>query len=687
MPQVEGRKTRFAIDIGGTFTDLIAWNLESGQLRLGKAPTTPDPSQGVLDVVHKDRLELHGADLFVHGTTLALNAVLQKKGARTGLITTRGFRDVLEIARIDRPDMYDILYEKPPVLVPRRLRLEVDERTDARGRVLLPLNEQDVHNAVSTFQRYEVQAIAVCLLHSYANPAHEEQIGEIIASKFPGVNVTLSHQILREYYEYERTMSAVMNCYVQPIMKDYLQNLNRSLEGEGFRGTFLLLRSSAGAMKLEEARKFPIFTLMSGPAGGVLGATYLAELLGIRNLITSDVGGTSFDVSVIFNKQPRVNTETTLEGYKLLLPTLDIRSIGAGGGSIAWVDAGGALQVGPQSAGANPGPICYDRNGELPTVTDAALCLGILNPEYFLGGEMRLDLASARRGLEEKAAKPLKMELAEAAGGILTIAEAKMAGAIREISIEQGYDPREFTLLAFGGCGPLFARSLARRIGISRVLVPIAPGHFSAWGMLVSDLVHDYSRTLVMDLAEAEPQQIDKVFEELEGLGIGALEDDGVEPGRRQLFRSLDMRYFGQGGHSVTVQLERGPLSEQARSCLEETFHRLHESIYGHQTDDPIQIVRFRVRALGIVPKPKIEPIPIGGKDASGALKQKREVFWRELGETSLWPVYERCGLRAGNEFTGPAIIEEPTSTIVVGPGDKISVERFGNLLLEVARV
>ena len=543
---------RFAVDVGGTFTDLISWDLKSGQIRTNKVSTAVEASKGVLEVIQKDGLPLPDVNLFVHGTTLGINAVLQKKGARTGLITTQGFRDVLEIARMDRPAMYDILYHRPPALVPRPLRLEVDERMDARGNILRPLNHADVLQAIEVLRKQKVEAIAVCLLHSYANPAHEEAIGAILSKEMPEAYVTLSHRILREYYEYERTMSAVMNSYIQPLVESYLDGLQQSLGAQGFSARFLLLRSSGGAMSYTEAREAPIFTLMSGPAGGVLGASQISALTGLPNLITADGGGTSFDVSLIVNGQPRVTSETVIEGYKLLLPILDIRSIGAGGGSIASIDSGGALEVGPQSAGANPGPICYRRGGQRPTLTDAALCLGLLNPAYFLGGEMQLDYAAARWAIEEKIARPLQIDVAPAASGIFAIAEAKMAGAIREITIEKGFDPRDFALLAFGGSGPFFGCNLARRCDIGKVVVPVAPANFSAWGMLMSDLVHHYSRTLVLDLSEAKADQPESIFGELEALGAEALEADGIEAADRKIYRSLDMRYSGQGGHSVT---------------------------------------------------------------------------------------------------------------------------------------
>ena len=677
---------RFAVDVGGTFTDLISWDLRSGEIRCNKTLTKVEPSQGVLDVIRKEKLDLREVHLFVHGTTLGINAILEKKGARTGLITTKGFRDVIEIARMDRPDMYDILYRKPPALVPRRLRMEVDERIDARGNVLRALDREAVLTAISHFRQHRVQAVAICLLHSYANPSHEEQIGAIFAKEAPELYVTLSHRILREYSEYERTMSAVMNSYIQPKVQDYLGHLQTNLRQEGFSQRFLLLRSSGGAMSFTDARERPIFTLMSGPAGGVLGASRLAAATGMQNLITADGGGTSFDVSLIVNGQPRVVSETTIEGYKLMLPIMDIRSIGAGGGSIASVDAGGALQVGPESAGGNPGPVCYARGGQQPTVTDAALCMGLLDPEFFLGGEMRLDRHAASAAITSKVAAPLGLDYRRASSGILAIVETKMAGAIREITVEKGFDPRDFALLAFGGSGPFFACNLAHKCEIRKVVIPVAPANFSAMGMLLSDLVHHYSRTVIIDLENSTASRIDSIFYELESLGQNALEADRIPPEKREFHRSLDMRYLGQGGHSITVPLAPGTLTEDQRRTLEASFHRMHESTYGHRTEEPVQIVHFRLQAVGRVEKPDFRPIPSGGENASQAIKQQRDVFWREFDRVVPFPTYERAKLLAGNSLTGPAIVEERTATTVLGPGDKLAVGPYGDLIIEIAQ-
>ena len=678
---------RFAIDVGGTFTDLISWDPKNNQLRSEKTPTTPEVIEGVRNVTRAGHLDLTRAHLFLHGTTLVLNAILQQKGTTTGLITTKGFRDVLEIARADRPLMYDILYEKPPALVPRHLRLEVEERMNAKGETVRPLKEDDVRRAVGIFKKKGISSIAVCLLHSYANPIHEQRIGEIMRKEFPDAYVTLSHKILRQHYEYERTMSAVMNCQVQPIMWNYLEGLNGQLKADGFKGSFLLLRSSGGAMTYREAREAPIFTLMSGPAGGVYGGTTLGELTGFENLITADAGGTSFDVCLIAGGKPQIANHAVLGEYKLLLPILDIRSIGAGGGSIAWIDKAGAPQVGPQSAGANPGPICYGRGGEEPTVTDTALALGILNPDYFLGGRMHLDRQAAEDGLKRKIADPLGMPLSKAGQGILAIAETKMAGAIREISVERGYDPREFTLLAFGGFGPVSACNLARTLSIPRFLVPGSPANFSAWGMLMADLVHDYAQTMLLNLSDVSASDLGDALESLAAQGRRDLDADGIPSNRQHISCSFDMKYWGQGEHSVTVPLRARRITEKEKQQLERQFHTLHEAAYGHRIEAPVQIVNFRVRALGITKKPRIKQIAKGGKNARSALKGKRRVFWSGDRRPSTWNTFSRDRLRAGNVIRGPAIIEEPTTVTVVGPEDRLRVDRFGNLVVEVAQL
>jgi len=676
-------QTRFAIDVGGTFTDLVWWDAEDNTVKTDKALTTPDVVTGIRNAIDAGGLRVQGAGMFVHGTTLALNALLQGKGAQAGLITTRGFADVLEIARADRPWMFDILYVKPKPLVRRRHRLEVTERVTGSGEVLTPLDEDDVVACVEAFKQAGITSIAVCLLHSYANPEHELRIGEIVAREYPEAYVTLSHAILRQHYEYERSVSAVMNSQVQPIMQQYLTDLREGLDDDGFDGTFLLLRSSGGAMTHREAQQAPIHTLMSGPAGGVLGAAALGKLTGTPDIITADVGGTSFDVCLIAGNEPKVSGHTAVDEYKLLLPILDIHSIGAGGGSIAWIDEAGAPQVGPQSAGSTPGPICYRQGGTKPTTTDAALVLGILDRDYFLGGRMGLDYEGAASAIQAQIADPLGLSLHDAAKGIMTIAETKMAGAIRQISVEQGHDPREFTLLGFGGAGPLFLNNLARQLSMTRAMVPVSAANFSARGMLSADIVYDYVQTRLMDLNETPAAEIRAVLGEMIAAGREALARDGVAEADQAMLCSLDMKYWGQGEHSCTVPVGNAQMADADKAGLEQAFHAAHERMYGHQMESPVQIVNLRVRAVGSTPKPA--PNTIAASNGSSGPKGERDVYLEPGGRPERLPVYDRDALGAGYTLSGPAIVEEPTTTTLIGVGDELTVDDYGNLVITVA--
>ena len=675
---------RLGVDIGGTFTDLVLIDETSGKIVQEKVETTVhSPAAGVMAAIKRAQLDISELSVFVHGTTLGLNALLERKGAPTGLICTRGFRDVLEIGRLNRPHMYDVLYRKQPALVPRYLRYEISERMNHEGKVIRHLNEKETRQVVRELKRRKVRAIAVSLLHSYANPAHEIRVREIIRKEFPEAYISLSSDILRQFHEYERTVSAVIDASIKSLTESYLLGLEEVLTDEGFRGVFLVTRTGGGAMTSREARQTPIHTILSGPAGAVQGAAYLGQLIGQANFIATDMGGTSFDVSLLYKGHPLVRTELEIAGYETLLPALDIHTIGAGGGSIAWIDAGNALQVGPQSAGADPGPICYGKGGIKPTVTDAAVCLGFVDPNYFLGGELKLNCEAARRGIEQEIARPLGLSLAAACHGILTLLEAKMTDAIRGISIERGFDPREFALLACGGGGPLFATLLAEKMGISRVVVPRGPGNFSAWGMLMSDLVHDFSRTRPSLLDEVDMASVSKMYEELESVGQLALERDGVLPNDQLLIRSVDMKYR-MVGHTITVPVTSGMLQNEDKDRLHDKFENLHQLLYGYKLEDPVQTVNFRVRAVGTVHRPTIETIPRGDEEANHALKGVRKVPEARDGYETEYRIYRRHLLAAGNRILGPAIIEEPSSTTILHMGQALEVDRFGNLLIRV---
>jgi N-methylhydantoinase A len=676
-------RSRVAVDIGGTFTDLVLLDERSGKMGFEKTQTTPeDPARGVMASIQKGRLELEQVGLFIHGTTLALNALLEGKGAKTGLITTKGFRDVLEIGRLDRPHMYDILYRKPPPLVPRHLRREVRERINPRGEVLVPLDEAETRAVVRWLRQQGISVFAVCLLHSYANSAHEKRVGEIVYEECPEAYVSLSHSIIQEFYEYERTVSTVINATIQPLMAQYLDLLCDDLTGNQFRGEFLITRSGGGAMSYRQAKEMPVHTVLSGPAGGVQGAAYLAKMLDIPHLIGIDAGGTSFDVSLLYRGDPQVRSEAKVAGYKLLLPVVDMETIGAGGGSVAWIDTGNALQVGPQSAGAHPGPICYGQGGVEPTVTDAAVSLGLINPANFLGGELQLDAAAADRGIAERLAGPLGLSPEDTASGILAIAETKMTGAIREMSVERGYDPREFTLLAYGGAGPLFAARLAERVGVPRVIVPRWPGNFSAWGMLMFDLVHDFVQSHVAVLEEISLETMNDIFLRLERSALGTLASQGVPQEDQLVLRSVDMKYL-MAGHVINVPVANNSLKEGDQKTLRGKFNELHQLLYGHQLRDILQVVNFRLRAIGRVRKPAAKRISRGGRDPASAHKGSRLIYDPQKRRRVRYQVFDRSHLRAGNTLAGPAIVEEAASTTLVPAVHVLHVDPYGNLVLQ----
>lgn len=686
VPQ-DSNRHRLGVDIGGTFTDLVLIDEHTGRMKFEKVETTvASPSAGVLAAISKTGMRARELSVFVHGTTLGLNALIEEKRTPTGLITSHGFRDVLEIGRLDRPHMYDILYQKLPVLIPRHLRKEVPERIDAQGKVLLPLDDKQTRNIVVDLKQKGVKAIAVCLLHSYANPEHEIRVREIIREVFPEAFVSISSDILRQFCEYERTVSAVIDASIKPLMDSYLGGLETSLTQDGFNGAFLLMRTGGGAMTVDEARRSPIHTILSGPAGAVQGATHISKLLGYENVIVIDMGGTSFDVSLLFRGQPLVRTELELSGYKTLLPALDIQTIGAGGGSIAWIDPGNALQVGPQSAGADPGPVCYGKGGLDPTVTDAAVCLGFIDPNYFLGGEKKLDRESAQSRIVSAIGKPLNLDLASSCQGILRIIATKMTDAIRGISVERGFDPRDFTLLACGGGGPLFAAYLAERMSISKVIVPRQPGNFSAWGMLMSDLVHDFSKTQPGLLDELEMKDVTDTFGELERAGLAVLEKDGVSDGERILVHSMDMKYR-MVGHTIAVPIPSGRLSGKDKALFQSRFEELHQLLYGYLLDDPVQVVNFRVRAVGSVRRPTIERIQQGEESADHALIRERRILWGLEKAETRYKVYRRELLKANNRIAGPAIIEEPSSTTVLHRNQWLRVDDFGNLFVQLGEL
>jgi len=680
---------RVAVDIGGTFTDLIALNETTGDVFLSKTSTTPkDLTVGVKECVKKVNLNLNDATFFIHGTTVVINAILEKKGAKTGLITTKGFRDVYEIGRHNRPEMYNLFYKKPQPLIPRELRLEVTERVNHQGNIITLLNEAEAREVVRKFKEAGVESVAVCFIHSYVNPHHEVEMGQIIKEAYPEAYVSLSHQILREYREYERTSTTAVNAYVMPTAKKYLQDLEQGIENAGFAGDLLIMQSNGGVMTAETASVKPVHVIESGPAAGAIGAAYLGKLLGFENVISFDMGGTTAKTSLIEGGLPKVTTEYKIggtRGHPISVPVIDLIEVGAGGGSIAWIDSAGALKVGPQSAGAEPGPVCYDKGGVQPTVTDANVTIGRINPKYFLGGEILLNVDKARDAIKTRIADFFGLELVDASHGIVKVADVTMSHAIRAITIERGYDPRDFAMIAFGGAGPMHSPALARELKIPNVIVPQVPAHFSAWGMLLSDIRHDFVQTYVRSLDEADVNEINDLCLKLEKEGAEVLRKEGISEDRMTLIRSVDMRYVGQE-HTVNVPAPGGVFEPEDRKIVRNRFDELHEKRYGHcAREESTEIVDLRLTAIGVVTKPKFMEIKSGEeKPPIKAYRGNRLVYFEEQRDYVKCDVYLRDALLAGNMIYGPAIIEEYASTTVIHPEDTALVNKYGHILIKV---
>lgn len=670
---------RLAVDIGGTFVDAISFDRASREIQVEKASTTSeDPADGVLDSIEKVGATLSETEAFVHGTTLGLNAVLEREGARTGIITNEGFEDVYEIGRtnVERGSMYDIRYEKPETMVPRRRRVGVPGRLDASGEEVEPLDAEAVREAAAYLvDEQGVESIAVAFLHSYQNPEHEREAAAIVEEAYPGVSVSISGEITREYREYERTSTAVMDAYIKPIFESYVRDLDDRLAGEGFDGPLFVTRSGGGTLTAESAIETPVHTIVSGPAGGLIGASHVGSETDRENLITVDMGGTSLDACVVEGGTPAVSYDSRLENQPLMIPVYDIRTIGAGGGSVAWLD-GDLLKVGPQSAGADPGPVAYGLGGTDPTVTDAAVALGYIDPADFLGGEMELDADAAEAALAETLAEPLDSTVTEVSRGVFDVTLANTVGAIREITIEKGLDPREFSMMAFGGAGPMFVPLLGREMDVDEVVVPTAPSVFSAWGMLMADVVYDFARTNILPLTDLEMSDLEETFEELDEEAFETLSAEGFDREEIELDRSLEMRYLGQE-HTVEVEVDGLDSTE----AVGERFEQQHEERYGHTMDDPPEVVHQRVRGAGRNDKPTLdrdEPV----EDPSVEPSETREAFCFAADDRVQFAVYDRDDLAPGTELDGPAIVREPTTTVVFHSDQALSVDEYGQLVI-----
>lgn len=671
------------IDVGGTFTDLFYLDEATGRVTISKASTTPhDLSAGLFNAVQHIGVPVAGIDLFIHGTTIATNAMIERKGARVGLVTTAGFRDVLELGRRDRPNLYGLNGSHEP-LVPRELRLEVRERVGAHGEVVEPLDEAAVQRAGEILLAAGVEAVVVGFLHSYANPAHEQRAGEILRALDSGWLVALSSEMLPEFYEFERFSTAVLHTFVQPLVSRYVDTLNHKLAESGYGRDVIFVQSNGGVISSAGVRQRPANLARSGPAAGVTAASYIARLAGYHNVISADMGGTSFDVCLIPEGRPHTTEETLLDfRLPLRVAMMDVHTIGAGGGSIAWIDRAGILHAGPESAGADPGPVAYGRGGTRPTVTDANLVLGRINPDFVLGGErgMRMDREAAAAAIREVVGKPLELDLEQAALAIIRVANNTMASRIRIVSVEKGYDPRDFAMVAMGGAGPLHAAALMKDASIGRSIVPYYPGVLCALGCVVADVRHDFVRTVMRSLDDLEMDGFRDLVRETAAEGTGLIEQDGIPVERVDMLVAADMAYQGQR-HNIRVNLP----ADLSRTSIQAAFEEAYRTEYGQTLSGlPIRLTTLRITVLGVRPDLHMVSWVTGDSSVAEARKGRRPVYFDDRWHDT--PVYERARLPLEARVEGPAVVEQEDTTVLLEPDTVGRVDRHGNLILEVRK-
>lgn len=678
---------RIGVDSGGTFTDICVFDEKSGDVAIWKVSSTPDdPSRGITQGIQEGLERVDGAAADVsflgHGTTVATNALIQGRGVRTGLITTEGFRDLLEIGRQKRPDLYDLQADKPETLVTRDLRIGVSERVLADGSIESVLDEDEFRAAVTHLKAEGVESVAVCFLYSFLNAAHEQTAARILAEEFPQAFAAISNEIAPEFREFERLSTTVVNAYLGPVMQAYVRALKKKIADMGVTVAPQLTQSNGGVIGFDAAANLPVRTVLSGPSTGVVAAQAIGAMTGIDDLITFDMGGTSSDVALMTGGNCRVVNEAVVHGYPLKTPMLDIHTVGAGGGSIAYVDNGGLLKVGPRSAGAYPGPACYGNGNDEPTVTDANVVLQTQNPDYLLNGRMKIDQSLSRAAVARLADR-LGMDVMEAANGILDIVTANMAKAIRVISVQRGHDPRDYTMVAFGGAGPVHAARLARELGMKRIIIPRTPGVLCALGLLMTDLRTDFSTTQMSRLDDATPDSVAQAYAALEAQSIAWFDQEGIDEVARRTERSVDLRYQGQN-YEIAVTLPQGPITADSLGALKQGFLDAHRQLYGFIAEgEPVQIVTFRLSASGIVDKANFRPQHDAGPDASSAMTGHRDVWMVEAGGFTSAALYNRDLLRPGNIIHGPAIIDQMDTTTVVPTGMAVTVDSYLNLLLE----
>jgi N-methylhydantoinase A len=683
-------KHRVTVDTGGTFSDFVFFNEDSGEIAITKVPSTPkEPFQAIMNGV-KELLDQGVAakdiSFFSHGTTVGTNALLEEKGAKTGLLVTQGFRGIYEVMEQTRgygPATYDLFFEKPRLLAPPYYTEEIPERVDFRGNALKPIDVEAARDAIKRLKKKGVESVAVCFLFSFLNPDHELKIKELFAKEFPEARLSLSYEVLPQIREFYRLSTTVINAYIQPVMSSYLSRLESRMRELGVTTPKLyIMQSNGGVSTFKGSAEKPVATVLSGPAGGVIASMGTCERVGINNIITFDMGGTSCDVALIHKGNPVITTQGKISMRPISLPMLDIHTVSAGGGTIARIDAVGGLQVGPDSAGADPGPVSYDRGSQEITVTDANIVTGVLDPDQFLGGRMKLNKAKAERLLEDKIAKPLKLNLLEAADGVIKIINVKMEEAIKAVSSARGYDIRDFTLVAFGGGGPMHAGRMALDLGIPSVLVPLTPGVHSALGLLMSDVKHDYVRSKLVGLDDLDLTEINHMFAQLIERAKADLHDEGFHDDEIKIDPYLDLRYAGQG-YELTVPCIMPPLKPEDLKLMRQRFDTMHEQNSGHKAEtEPVELVSLRLISLGLVPQAKLSPGKVTGRKVEEAKTGERKVFFGKEHGTLTTQIYTRELLDPGHKLSGPAIVEQLDTTTVIQPEQEAAVDEYRNIII-----
>ena len=685
---------RVASDVGGTFTDLVYFEIDEKtgkalNIKTAKSNTTPIGYEiGVFDTLNKEKVDISNSKFFAHGTTVVINSITERKGVLTGLITTKGFRDSIEIARGDRPDFFNLRYKKPKPFVPRYLRAEVPGRIDFLGKELTPIDLTNLNLILDNFKKYNVESIAVCLIHSYANSSHEEKVIDYINNYWPDIDVVASHQITREWREYERTNTTVLCAYIKPIATNYLDKLSKKLIESKFTTNPYVMQSNGGIDTFEATKKIPLTMIESGPTSGVLGAAELGKLIGEKDIISLDVGGTTAKCSLIENGNVKINTNYWIEknrtsaGYPVMLPVVDIVEIGNGGGSIAWVDNYDKLHVGPQSAGAEPGPVSYGKGGSAITTTDANLITNRINPNYFCGGEIEADMNSVNQ-YTEVLAKKLKFSKEETARGIIRIANNNMINALKLVSVNKGYDPRDFTLIAFGGGGGMHATSLAKELNIPKVIIPVNSSVFSAWGMLMSDLRRDYILTRLTTMNNAATEVLNETYSKMEKEVLNSFEKENISKDIITFQRFGSFRYLGQD-HSVEISLDKINYDNSSVTQIINDFHEQYEKEFTYRLDSQVDMIQFHLVAFAKIDKPELQERNKTGISIEKTIKEIRKVDFDQLGihETK---IYDFNLLEPEMEFSGPAVVEDPSTTVVIFPNQKCHVDKYANLHITIS--